>query len=52
MSNSRAKELIKVTSRNILSRMLELCINIYPKSFLRYKFLISTTNHLDTFEFT
>jgi hypothetical protein len=34
--------LIKVKSRNALLRMLLVCIRSYPKSVLRYKFLLGT----------
>jgi hypothetical protein len=39
--------LIKVKSRNALLRMLLLCIRSYPKSVLRYTFLLGTC-HPDT----
>ena len=40
--------LIKVKSCSALLRMLLVCIGIYLKSFLRYAFLISDTQHPDT----
>jgi len=43
-----ANILVKGESRSALSRMLVVCISIYLKSVLRYKFLILFTYHLGT----